>query len=92
VAKALIEKTTIGQIARHIKEVYRPNMACIEILLDMDAINKLHLKVGQHRRRDRGRGGDDKTRGQTTRGEGAVDLLIDGFVEDTRTENRSLSL
>lgn len=44
-AKALIEKTTIGQIAKHIKEVYKPNMACIEVLLDMDAINKLHLKV-----------------------------------------------
>lgn len=58
-AKALIEKTTIGQIARHIKEVYRPNMACIEILLDMEAINKLHLKV-RHQGQGPGEGAGGK--------------------------------
>lgn len=45
IAKAAIERTTIGQVAQHIKEVYAPNMAYIEILLDQEAITKLHLQV-----------------------------------------------
>lgn len=45
VAKAAIERTTIGQVARHIKEVYAPHMVYVEILLDQEAITKLHLRV-----------------------------------------------
>ncbi len=45
VAKAAIERTTIGQVATHIKEVYAPRMVYIEILLDQEAITKLHLQV-----------------------------------------------
>jgi DNA-directed RNA polymerase III subunit RPC1 len=45
VAKAAIERTTIGQVATHIKEVYAMRMVYIEILLDQEAITKLHLRV-----------------------------------------------
>ncbi len=45
VAKAAIERTTIGQVATHIKEVYAPHLVYVEILLDQEAITKLHLQV-----------------------------------------------
>jgi len=45
VAKAAIERTTIGQVATHIKEVYAPHMVYVEVLLDQEAITKLHLQV-----------------------------------------------
>ena len=45
VAKAAIERTTVGQVARHIKEVYAPHAVYVEVLLDTEAITKLHLQV-----------------------------------------------
>lgn len=45
VAKAAIERTTIGQVARHIKEVYAPHAVYVEVVLDTEAITKLHLQV-----------------------------------------------
>lgn len=45
VAKAAIERTAVGQVARHIKEVYAPHAVYVEVLLDTEAITKLHLQV-----------------------------------------------
>jgi len=45
VVKAGIEKTTLGEIATCIKEVYAPNKTYISVQLDMDAIEQLKLEI-----------------------------------------------
>eukprot|EP00537_Pseudo-nitzschia_pungens_P000576 CAMPEP_0172366942 /NCGR_PEP_ID=MMETSP1060-20121228/17645_1 /TAXON_ID=37318 /ORGANISM="Pseudo-nitzschia pungens, Strain cf. cingulata" /LENGTH=1400 /DNA_ID=CAMNT_0013090977 /DNA_START=167 /DNA_END=4369 /DNA_ORIENTATION=+ len=45
VVKAGIEKTTLGQVSKYIKEVISPNACYISIELDMDAIDQLKLNV-----------------------------------------------
>jgi len=45
VVKAGIEKTTLGEVSKYIKEVYSPLGCYISINLDMDAIEQLKLNV-----------------------------------------------
>jgi len=45
IVKAGIEKTTLGEISKYMKEVYSPEGSYISILLDMDAIEQLKLNV-----------------------------------------------
>jgi len=45
IVKAGIEKTTLGEVSKHIKEVYSPTSSYISIALDMDAIEQLKLNV-----------------------------------------------
>ena len=45
VVKAIIEKTTLGEIATYVKEVYAPGKCYISIQLDMDAIEQLKLDI-----------------------------------------------
>ena len=43
--KARLEKTTLGQVAGHIKAVLQPAASFISIRLDLDVIAKLQLAV-----------------------------------------------
>lgn len=45
IVKAQIEKTTLGEVSKSMKEVIGPGLYCIEITLDMEAIRKLYLQV-----------------------------------------------
>lgn len=45
IVKALIEKTTLGEVTKYIKEVYSPNKCYITIVLDLHAIEQLKLNV-----------------------------------------------
>lgn len=45
VVKAVIEKTTLGQIANYIKEVYSPGKCYVSVRLDMKAIDQLKLDI-----------------------------------------------
>lgn len=44
----VIEKTTLGQVAKYMKEVYSPESCYISIELDMEAIDHLKLNVDAH--------------------------------------------
>jgi len=43
--KAAIEKTTLGEIAEFIKEVYAPGKCCISVKLDTRAIEQFKLEI-----------------------------------------------
>lgn len=45
VVKGRVESTTLGEIARYIKEVHRPDMSYIAIRIDLDAIRMLGLDI-----------------------------------------------
>jgi len=45
IVKAGIEKTTLGEVSRYIKEVYSPTHCYISIALDTDTIEQLKLNV-----------------------------------------------
>jgi len=45
IVKAGIEKTTLGEVSRYIKEVFSPHDCYISIALDMEAIEQLKLNV-----------------------------------------------
>lgn len=45
VVKATIEKTTLGEIATYIKEVYSPGRCYVSVLLDTKAIESLKLDI-----------------------------------------------
>lgn len=45
VVKAVIEKTTLGEIAKYIKEVYSPGKCYVSVQLDMKAIDQLKLDI-----------------------------------------------
>jgi DNA-directed RNA polymerase III subunit RPC1 len=45
IVKGQIEKTTLGEIAVHIKEVFARDQAYLSVKLDMDAIEQLHLNI-----------------------------------------------
>ena len=45
VVKAGIEKTTLGEVAMYVKEVYAPTKCYISIELDMKAIDQLRLNI-----------------------------------------------
>ncbi|KAL6060056.1 DNA-directed RNA polymerase subunit [Balamuthia mandrillaris] len=48
IVKGRIEKTTLGQIAKYIKEVYTAATCYISIKLDVEAIHALQLEVNAH--------------------------------------------
>ncbi|GKY92403.1 hypothetical protein MPSEU_000210900 [Mayamaea pseudoterrestris] len=43
--KSVIEKTTLGQVSKYIKEVYSPKNCYVSVELDMEAIEQLKLNV-----------------------------------------------
>jgi DNA-directed RNA polymerase III subunit RPC1 len=45
IVKAGIEKTTLGEVSKHIKEVYAPSKCYISVELDMTAIDQLKLNI-----------------------------------------------
>lgn len=45
IAKARIEKTTLGEICSYIREVYEPIDAFLEVKLDLQTIAALHMDV-----------------------------------------------
>jgi DNA-directed RNA polymerase III subunit RPC1 len=45
IVKASIEKTTLGEVSKYMKEVYSSNKCYISIELDLDAIEQLKLNV-----------------------------------------------
>jgi len=45
VVKAVIEKTTLGQVSSYIKEVYAPSKCYISVELDLKAIDQLKLSI-----------------------------------------------
>jgi DNA-directed RNA polymerase III subunit RPC1 len=45
IVKGQIEKTTLGEIAVHIKEVFARDQAYLSVKLDMNAIDQLHLNI-----------------------------------------------
>lgn len=45
IVKGQIEKTTLGEIAVHIKEVFARDQAYLSVQLDMEAIEQLHLNI-----------------------------------------------
>jgi DNA-directed RNA polymerase III subunit RPC1 len=45
IVKGQIEKTTLGEIAVHIKEVFARDQAYLSVKLDLQAIDQLHLNV-----------------------------------------------
>ncbi|KAI8880930.1 beta and beta-prime subunits of DNA dependent RNA-polymerase [Backusella circina FSU 941] len=48
VVKGRIEKTTLGDIAMYMEEVYEPNETYILIRVDLEAINRLQLETNLH--------------------------------------------
>eukprot|EP00898_Chlorokybus_atmophyticus_P005611 jgi/Chlat1/6050/Chrsp4S06335 len=48
IVKGRIEKTMLGQVARHIKIVLRPGQCYLSVKLDMDAINALQLDISAY--------------------------------------------
>jgi DNA-directed RNA polymerase III subunit RPC1 len=48
IVKAVIEKTTLGEVSKYMKEVYAPGSCYISVELDMDAIEQLKLNVDVH--------------------------------------------
>jgi DNA-directed RNA polymerase III subunit RPC1 len=48
VVKAVIEKTTLGQVSRYIREVYASSTCYISVDLDMQAIDQLKLSIDVH--------------------------------------------
>ncbi|KAJ0395349.1 hypothetical protein ATCC90586_007781 [Pythium insidiosum] len=48
IVKGQIEKTTLGEIAVHIKEVFARDQAYLSVKLDMEAIEQLHLSINAH--------------------------------------------
>ena len=45
VVKAIIEKTTLGQVSSYIKEVYAPSKCYVSVDLDVKAIDQLKLNI-----------------------------------------------
>lgn len=45
VVKARIEKTTLGEIAEYIEDVFTPNDCYLAIKIDMSAISKLQVRL-----------------------------------------------
>jgi DNA-directed RNA polymerase III subunit RPC1 len=45
IVKAVIERTTLGEVVKYMKEVYSPNGCYISVELDMEAIEQLKLNV-----------------------------------------------
>jgi DNA-directed RNA polymerase III subunit RPC1 len=45
IVKAVIEKTSLGEVSKHMKEVYAPDKCYISIELDLEAIEQLKLNV-----------------------------------------------
>lgn len=45
VVKAVIEKTSLGEVSKYIKEVYSPERCYVSIELDLDAIEQLKLNI-----------------------------------------------
>jgi len=45
VVKAVIEKTTLGQVSSYIKEVYAPSKCYVSVELDLKAIDQLKLSI-----------------------------------------------
>jgi DNA-directed RNA polymerase III subunit RPC1 len=45
VVKAVIEKTTLGQVSSYIKEVYAPSKCYVSVDLDLKAIDQLKLSI-----------------------------------------------
>eukprot|EP01138_Halocafeteria_seosinensis_P010093 gb/GECG01010307.1/.p1 GENE.gb/GECG01010307.1/~~gb/GECG01010307.1/.p1 ORF type:complete len:1523 (+),score=185.46 gb/GECG01010307.1/:1-4569(+) len=45
IAKARIEKTTLGEICSYIREVYEPLAAFLEVKLDLETVAALHMDV-----------------------------------------------
>ena len=45
IVKGRIEKTHLGDIAAHIKEVYTPKGCYLEVELDLDTIEALKLEI-----------------------------------------------
>jgi len=48
VVKAVIEKTTLGEISSYIREVYAPTKCYVSVELDLDAIDQLKLNIDVH--------------------------------------------
>jgi hypothetical protein len=48
VVKGRIEKTTLGDVAMYMEEVYEPNETYILIRIDLEAINRLQLETNLH--------------------------------------------
>lgn len=48
VVKGRIEKTTLGDVAMYMDEVYEPNETYILLRIDLDAINRLQLETNLH--------------------------------------------
>lgn len=48
VVKGRVEKTTLGDVAMYMDEVYEPNEAYILLRIDLDAINRLQLETNLH--------------------------------------------
>jgi DNA-directed RNA polymerase III subunit RPC1 len=48
VVKAVIEKTTLGQVSRYIREVYASSKCYISVDLDIQAIDQLKLSIDVH--------------------------------------------
>lgn len=48
VVKAVIEKTTLGQVSSYIKEVYAPSKCYISVELDLKAIDQLKLNIDMY--------------------------------------------
>jgi len=48
IVKGRIEKTTLGEITKYIKEVFKENVCYLSIKLDLEAINSLQLEISAH--------------------------------------------
>ncbi len=62
VVKAVIEKTTLGEVSKYIKEVYAPTKCYVSVELDLEAIDQLKLNIDAYTVRNSILKG---TRGQT---------------------------
>jgi len=77
VVKAVIEKTTLGEIAIYIKEVYSSTKCYISILIDMDAIDQLRLEIDAFTvRTSILRGARGQTRAPVLRGLKEANVLV----------------
>jgi DNA-directed RNA polymerase III subunit RPC1 len=45
IVKAVIEKTSLGEVSKYIKEVYAPDRCYVSIELDLEAIEQLKLNI-----------------------------------------------
>jgi len=48
IVKGRIEKTTLGEITKYIKEVFKESVCYLSIKLDIDAISSLQLEINAH--------------------------------------------